>query len=116
MKREISQNNHIKQKKNSKMLRLSFDRLFNRNISLVEQLVDYADGTPASAAQMAKDVVTFLSWVADRSLEDRKQIGLKALPILCIMFAGSWYATRFVFKPLKTTKFEFISRIRKQKF
>lgn len=80
------------------------------------QLVDYADGTPNSAAQLAKDVVTFLAWVADRRLEDRKQIGIKAIPILALLFVGAWYGTRFVFKPLKTTKYQFVDRIRKSKF
>jgi len=83
---------------------------------IYDGLVDFADGTPNSASQLAKDVVTFLSWVADRRLEDRKEVGIKALPILLLMFAASWYATRFVFKPIKTTKYQWVDRIRKQKF
>ncbi|KAK4409988.1 Cytochrome c1-1, heme protein, mitochondrial [Sesamum angolense] len=34
--------------------------------------VEYEDGTPATEAQMGKDVVTFLSWAAEPEMEERK--------------------------------------------
>lgn len=36
---------------------------------LSEGRVDYEDGTPATASQMAKDVVTFLKWCAEPELD-----------------------------------------------
>jgi ubiquinol-cytochrome c reductase cytochrome c1 subunit len=40
---------------------------------LYDGLVEYADGTPATTSQMAKDVVTFLSWAAEPELDERKR-------------------------------------------
>ncbi|KAH9311836.1 hypothetical protein KI387_026871, partial [Taxus chinensis] len=34
--------------------------------------VEYEDGTPATESQMAKDVVTFLTWAAEPEMEERK--------------------------------------------
>ena len=34
-------------------------------------------GTPATVSQMAKDVVTFLTWAAEPEHDDRKRMGMK---------------------------------------
>ena len=39
-------------------------------------LVKYDDGTPATVDNYARDVVAFLSWAADPTLEERKRMGL----------------------------------------
>ncbi|VDP75245.1 unnamed protein product [Echinostoma caproni] len=44
---------------------------------LYDDLIEYKDGTPATASQMAKDVVTFLSWTADRNHDQRKRFLFK---------------------------------------
>jgi ubiquinol-cytochrome c reductase cytochrome c1 subunit len=49
--------------------------------------VTYADGTEASVATMAHDVVTFLAWAAEPELEERKAVGLKVLIFLGLMTA-----------------------------
>ena len=36
-------------------------------------LVEYDDGTPATTSQMAKDVVTFLSWPSEPEMDERKR-------------------------------------------
>jgi ubiquinol-cytochrome c reductase cytochrome c1 subunit len=36
--------------------------------------IEYEDGTPATASQMAKDVVTFLSWAAEPEHDERKLV------------------------------------------
>ena len=48
-------------------------------------LLDYADGTEASTEQMAKDIATFLTWVAEPSLEARHRIGFKVILYLIIL-------------------------------
>jgi ubiquinol-cytochrome c reductase cytochrome c1 subunit len=58
---------------------------------LSEGSVTYADGTPATVPQMARDVTTFLSWAAEPEMESRKRIGLKVLAYLLLM-AGVLYA------------------------
>ena len=54
---------------------------------LFEDGVEYADGTPASVEQMAEDVVTFLNWAAEPTLEERKRIGIKVMLFLIILSA-----------------------------
>ena len=42
--------------------------------ALYNGVMEYSDGTPASAAQLAKDVTTFLSWAAQPELDARKKM------------------------------------------
>ena len=51
---------------------------------LSEDLVEYNDGTKATPEQMAKDVVTFLSWSAEPHLEARHKMGFKTIIYLII--------------------------------
>lgn len=44
---------------------------------LYDELIEYSDGTPATASQMAKDVSTFLAWCALSEHDERKLLGLK---------------------------------------
>ncbi|KAI3777788.1 hypothetical protein L1987_47591 [Smallanthus sonchifolius] len=41
---------------------------------LNDGVVEYEDGTPATEAQMGKDVVSFLSWAAEPEMEERKLV------------------------------------------
>lgn len=54
---------------------------------LLEELVEYSDGTPATVEQMSMDVTHFLNWTAEPELEQRKRIGFMVLIYLTI-FAG----------------------------
>jgi cytochrome c1 len=54
---------------------------------LYDEAVDYIDGTPATLAQHARDVTSFLAWAAEPELEDRKQTGLKVLIFVGILTA-----------------------------
>jgi cytochrome c1 len=64
------------------------------NISMPPPLspnqVTYSDGTKATVDQMAHDVVTFLSWAAEPTMEARKRIGFGVMLFL-IAFAGILY-------------------------
>jgi ubiquinol-cytochrome c reductase cytochrome b/c1 subunit len=55
--------------------------------------VTFDDGSPATVAQYAHDVTTFLMWSADPHLEDRKRLGMQAFVFL-IIFAGLMYFTK----------------------
>lgn len=60
---------------------------------LMDGGIEYADGTPNTAAQQAKDVATFLTFVAEPHLEARKSMGVKVILFL-IVFAGLMYASK----------------------
>src|SRR5205807_3192634 len=55
--------------------------------------VTYDDGAPATVAQYAKDVTTFLMWAAEPKMEARKQLGLQVFAVL-IIFAFMMYFTK----------------------
>ena len=57
---------------------------------LLEELVEYGDGTPATVQQMSLDVTQFLNWAAEPELEQRKRTGFMVLIYLTI-FAGLLY-------------------------
>ena len=52
---------------------------------LVDEIVEYTDGTLATEAQMAKDVTTFLTWAAEPELEARHKLGIKVLIYLILL-------------------------------
>ncbi len=60
---------------------------------LSEGLVAFGDGTPGSVPQMARDVVSFLSWAAEPEMEDRKAMGIKTILFL-IVLSGLLYAVK----------------------
>ena len=47
-------------------------------------LVKYDDGTPGTVDNYVRDVVSFLAWAADPTLEDRKRMGLLVLGYIII--------------------------------
>ena len=57
---------------------------------LIEDIVEFGDGTPATVAQMSADVTHFLNWAAEPELEQRKRIGVMVMIYLTI-FAGLMY-------------------------
>lgn len=68
--------------------------------------VDYDDGTPATATQMAKDVCTFLTWAAEPEADERKLMGVKWMIALTALFGFTWYYKRVRWAPIKTRRLE----------
>ena len=60
---------------------------------LYDDLVEYEDGTVASADQMSEDVTVFLNWIAEPELDERKKIGLRVLIFLAV-FSALLYAVK----------------------
>jgi len=58
---------------------------------LSDGAVTYQDGTEATRAQMAHDVVTFLSWTAEPKLDERHRMGIVVVSFL-IIFTGILFA------------------------
>jgi len=71
---------------------------------LFDGLVEFEDGTPATASQMAKDVVTFLHWAAEPEHDERKKNGIKAVILFSVLTLASLYVKRFKWTPIKNRK------------
>ncbi len=54
---------------------------------LSEDGVEYTDGTKATVAQQAEDIVTFLAWTSEPNMEARKEMGLKVMIFLIVFTA-----------------------------
>lgn len=61
---------------------------------LVEDGVEYSDGTAATVEQMATDVVNFMQWTAEPEMEQRKKTGFKVVIFLIILSALLYAAKR----------------------
>jgi len=68
---------------------------------LFDGMVSYADGTEATAEQMARDVTHFLAWVSEPHMEARKSMGASYM-IFMLVFTGLLYVSyKRVWKPIK---------------
>jgi ubiquinol-cytochrome c reductase cytochrome c1 subunit len=65
-----------------------------------DDAVEYADGTKATAEQIATDVTTFLAWAAEPELEERKRLGIKVLLFLIVLTAMLYALKRQIWKDL----------------
>lgn len=60
---------------------------------LVDDGVQYHDGTEATAEQQAWDVANFMMWAAEPHMEERKQMGVRVVLFL-IVFTAIMYAVK----------------------
>jgi ubiquinol-cytochrome c reductase cytochrome c1 subunit len=65
---------------------------------LSDGLVTFADGSPSTVPQMAKDVTTFLAWTAEPELEKRREIGFKVLFFLSVFTGLLFWMMRRIWK------------------
>ena len=63
--------------------------------------VEYADGSDASVSAVSADIVNFLMWTAEPSLESRKRIGVATLFFLIVFTGLSYGAMRFIWADVK---------------
>jgi ubiquinol-cytochrome c reductase cytochrome c1 subunit len=63
--------------------------------------VTYADGTPATKAQMAQDVAAFLMWTAEPKMMPRKAAGLTAVLFLALLAGLLWFTNKRIWSPHK---------------
>lgn len=83
-------------------------------IAMAKQLTDgqveFEDGTPATEAQMAKDVAVFLAWASEPEMDDRKKAGMKMLiGIGCAVLVTAVYK-RFRWSVYKTQKHSWVKK------
>ena len=67
-------------------------------------LVEYADGTQATTAQMAKDVTNFLVWTSEPHLESQHRMGFKAIIYLIILLTLVYMSKQKVWSRLGLKK------------
>jgi len=75
--------------------------------ALYNEVLEYSDGTVASASQLAKDVCTFLKWAAEPEHDVRKRMALKALMMFSMLLGISYYIKRHKWTVLKSRKLAF---------
>lgn len=68
----------------------TFNKYFPGNFFAMPQplsdgQIKYADGTESSLKQMSSDVVTFLAWAAEPTMEERKSLGFWVIGYLFIL-------------------------------
>ena len=71
---------------------------------LVDGALEYQDGTPATASQMAKDVTVFLAWAAEPHEDDRKRLGQKFVVFMVVAAVLSGWFKRHRWMPVKSRK------------
>jgi ubiquinol-cytochrome c reductase cytochrome c1 subunit len=68
---------------------------------LSDDLVTYADGTPATVEQMSMDVAAFLMWAAEPKMMDRKAAGLTAVLFLAALCVLLYLTNKKIWAPHK---------------
>lgn len=74
--------------------------------ALYDEVIEYSDGTPASASQLAKDVTTFLAWCSMPEHDERKLMSLKFLMVGVPIALACWYWKRHTWITIKTRRIE----------
>ncbi|CAG9828957.1 unnamed protein product [Diabrotica balteata] len=75
--------------------------------ALYNETIEYTDGTPATASQLAKDVAVFLKWTSEPEHDDRKKMLIKVIGIFSILIGITYYIKKLKFSSLKSRKIEF---------
>jgi ubiquinol-cytochrome c reductase cytochrome c1 subunit len=75
--------------------------------SLFNETIEYEDGTPATASQLAKDVVTLLRWSAELEHDERKRMGIKMIMIASLLVSLAFYYKRHKWTVIKSRKLAF---------
>jgi ubiquinol-cytochrome c reductase cytochrome c1 subunit len=71
---------------------------------LYDDFVEYADGTPATEANMAEDVTAFLTWTAEPKLMARKEVGFKAVLFLIVLTTLVYLTNKRIWANVKGKK------------
>ncbi|MDA0708423.1 MAG: cytochrome c1 [Proteobacteria bacterium] len=68
---------------------------------LFDDIVEYADGTPATLEQTAYDVANFMYWASDPTMQDRKEMGLKVMIFLIIFTIMLYFTNKRIWAKVK---------------
>ncbi|MCC5965135.1 MAG: cytochrome c1 [Natronohydrobacter sp.] len=79
----------------------AYDGWVSMNPVLFDDMVVYADGTPATEEQMAKDVAAFLMWTAEPKMMERKRAGFVGVIFLSVLAALLYLTNKQLWAPIK---------------
>ncbi|MCB1388941.1 MAG: cytochrome c1, partial [Rhodobacteraceae bacterium] len=68
---------------------------------LEDGMLEYSDGTEASAEQMAQDVAAFLMWAAEPKLTERKMWGFVGFIFLTLLASLLYLTNKRLWAPVK---------------
>ena len=68
---------------------------------LIEGMLTYGDGTPASVNQMAHDITTFLAYVSEPETEMRKAMGVKIVLFFLVMTVVTYRVKRKIWSDVE---------------
>lgn len=68
---------------------------------LEDDLIEYADGTPATVSQMSEDVAAFLMWTAEPKMTERKHAGFKYVGFLILLSVLFYFTNKKLWAPIK---------------
>ncbi len=71
---------------------------------LSDGLVEYADGSPNSAHDLAMDVTAFLTWAAEPKMMVRKRMGLTAVALLILLSVLLYLTNKRLWAPIKNQR------------
>ncbi|KAL7306958.1 cytochrome c1, heme protein, mitochondrial [Trichogramma pretiosum] len=77
---------------------------------IYDEVLEFEDGTPPVASQVAKDVCAFLMWTSNHEYDDRQVLAIKTIGIGSLLCALLFYLKRFKFSHVKNTKLAFIPK------
>ncbi|KAK4337339.1 hypothetical protein RND71_043510 [Anisodus tanguticus] len=78
--------------------------------ALYNEAIEYTDGTPATASQMAKDVAVFLTWAGQPEHDERKRLFLRVLFYSTVTGLAAWVWKRNVWASLKTRTVTYVPK------
>lgn len=80
---------------------------------IFDEVLEFSDGTPATASQVAKDVTTFLMWTSNPEFDDRSRLVIKVIIIMTALSGLTYYWKRHKWTTLKNTKILFTPTTKK---
>jgi ubiquinol-cytochrome c reductase cytochrome c1 subunit len=68
---------------------------------LFDEMVEYADGTPATIEQMSLDVANFMAWASDPTMQERKDMGLRVMLFMFVFVILLYFTNKRVWRKVK---------------
>ncbi|XP_043288672.1 cytochrome c1, heme protein, mitochondrial [Venturia canescens] len=75
---------------------------------IYDEVLDYEDGTPATASQVAKDICTFLMWTSNHEYDERQRQSIKVIGIGTLLTLVVYWYKRHKWTTVKNTKLAFL--------